>query len=136
MNTTFYKTLKEFLKKINIKEKLKNLGVYTSTLYVVSAICFLIQLFQLQIFESIHCFVVLIGIVLFALLIAYLLFKKDGKRFMRRMGNTLAIFLAIVLWVSSLGLYVVNSFISDLTRQSIERKDISLIVSNSFFGFS
>lgn len=128
MNTTFYKTLKEFFEKINIKEKLKNLGVYTSTLYVVSAICFLIQLFQLKIFESIHCLVVLIGIVLFALLIVYLLFKKNGKRFMRRMGNTLAIFLAIVLWVSSLGLYVVNSFISDLTRQSIERKDISLIV--------
>ena len=103
-------------------------GVYTSLIYVITAICFLIQLFQTQILTFKTQMLLLLGIVIVWVLLTYMLFHKKKKRFVRAFGHILAIIMSIIFVIGYFGAYLTNSLIKDITTQSVECKDISLIV--------
>ena len=111
-----------------MKNVFKNLGIYTGSLYVIAASYFMYQLLRLQILKTGYVVAVILGAVIVAIALFAMLFVKKAKRAVKITGNSLAVLFVVIFFLGGFGFYVTNSLIQNITEQSVENKDISLIV--------
>ena len=70
-----------------MKTVFKKPGLYTGALYVIAAGCLIQQLIQLQILKSKYVVAVVMGIVLNAAILFFMVFAKKAKRAIKIIGN-------------------------------------------------
>ena len=110
-----------------MKKWLKNPGIYTNVLYILTAFYLGYHLIELQVLKSKYIFLVILGIVVVGIALLFLAFAKNIKRIVRAIGSSFAVFLSIVFLIGGCGVSLVNSFIDDITAPEVEYKDISLV---------
>ena len=111
-----------------MKNWFKNLGTYTSVLYILTAVYLGQQLFQLQILKNRDIILVMLGIVVVGTILVFATSAKNRRKIGRFLGNSFAILFSIMFVIGGFGLSIVNSLIADITIPNVEYKDISLIV--------
>lgn len=108
----------------------KELRTYTSALFLISGVWFSVGLFQVGILKMVYQLTIVVGIAAVGCLLAYLLFSKKRKKVARAIGNGLAILLSICLCVGAFGFNIADSLIQNVTKNTMQQKDISIIVLN------
>ena len=113
---------------MRMKTMLRNPGIYTGVLYIITAGYFGKQLFQLQLLKNRDIALVMLGIVIIGAALTFLMFPKKRRRIAKILGNSFAISFSILFLIGGLGCSVANSLISQITVKEVEYNDISLIV--------